>query len=65
MPRPIDQRYVPTDVRSQIIHFLWSIGFAYQGPRNLMADIIVNALKEQQCESENSTSLPSASPAGR
>jgi len=70
MSRTQDQRYLPTDLRSQVIHFLWSIGFKYEKPRSLMADVILGELRleqewdrraKQECESANSTSSPSAS----
>jgi hypothetical protein len=53
MPRTLDQRYVPTDLRSRVIHFLWSIGFKYEGTRGLAADTILRALKEEKGESAN------------
>ncbi|MBX9625680.1 MAG: hypothetical protein K2X82_17900 [Gemmataceae bacterium] len=56
MPRALDQRYVPTDLRSQVLYFLWSIGFDKEGERDLMATIIMNALREQQARRTNGSS---------
>jgi hypothetical protein len=67
MPRTLDQRYVPTDVRSQIIHFLWSIGFALKETRDEVTDHILHELETHRewlriCESANETNSSSASP---
>ena len=57
MPGAVDQRYMPTDLRSQVLHFLWSIGFDKEGERDLMATIILYKLEEirGRCTSDSST----------